>query len=565
MPGEDARVTDAILAADADGLITAWNEDAERLLGHSRSQALGQPLVIIVPEPLRAAYSAAYRVDLAKLAADGIPRLVGQTVELRGLRRDGTEFPIDVSLSIGDFQGRPGFTVLIRDVTERRRLHDELVRRADNDALTGVGNRSWFTREVAAVLQADKAVRLSILVLELQGLRAVDDSLGLLVGDRILIEVAERLGATLRPSDRLARVDNGDFAVLLPGTTSAQAEIVARRLRAAIPAHFRIRSAPVPISARIGLASHRGGLSTSRTAEAANRLLRNATLALAAARSASIPIAAYAPAMSARAHRRLTMHGALQDAVRRGELSVVYQPQVVLADNRLHAVEALARWTHPKLGAVSPAEFIPLAEDTGLASRLGAWVLRESCQQAVRWSRELAQPLPVSVNVSGRQLMDPSVTETLLEILEATGLDPVLLTLEITESVLMSEPDAVRERLGAIRALGVKAAIDDFGTGYSSLAALAQYPIDELKIDKSFVAALARDRASERVTRAVVELAHALDLRTVAEGIETPRQQTMLSALGCTHGQGELFARPLATSEIATWSKRRLYSVSRSA
>lgn len=545
---ETQSATDAIITADADGMITAWNDGAQRLFGHTRSQALGQPVANLVPEPFRTAHRAA----ISRVLARSSSRLVGQTVEMDGLRRDGGVFPVELSLSKWELDGRPRFTAIVRDITERRRLHDELVRQANTDALTGVGNRSWFTNEVASTLWS-QPVPLSLLVLELQGLREVDDSLGLLLGDHILVEVADRLRATLRPQDRLARIDNGDFAVLLPDTRPAKAAAVARRLRDAIPAHFRIRSAPVPISACVGLANHRGGASPSRAAGTAARLLRNATLALAAARKAPSCVAVYAPVMSARAQRRLTLHGALEGAIDRHELTLAYQPLVDLVDNSLHGVEALARWSHPKLGVINPAEFIPLAEDTGLATRLGAWVLREACQQAVRWSLQLAEPLPISVNVSGHQLMDPAIADTIFDVLASTGLDPALLTLEITESVLMSDPEAVRDRLTAIRALGCKTAIDDFGTGHSTLASLTRFPIDELKIAQSFVDALPHDGATEQVTRAIVDLARNLELRTVAEGIETSQQRHMLTAIGCTIGQGYLFARPMPADAVIGW------------
>jgi EAL domain-containing protein (putative c-di-GMP-specific phosphodiesterase class I) len=257
--------------------------------------------------------------------------------------------------------------------------------------------------------------------------------------------------------------------------------------------------------------------------------------------------------MSSSAQRRLKLHGSLQGAADRGELTLVYQPLLDLADNSLHGVEALARWAHPELGAISPKEFVPLAEDTGLATRLGAWVLRDACREAVAWSHLRAEPLPVSVNVSGHQLMDSAICDTISEVLAAAGLDPALLTLEITESVLMSEPDAVRERLTAIRALGCRISIDDFGTGYSSLASLARFPIDELKIDQTFVAALPHDTATERVARAIIDLAEGLNLRTVAEGIETHQQLHMLTAMGCTTGQGYLFARPMAADAVMSW------------
>jgi EAL domain-containing protein (putative c-di-GMP-specific phosphodiesterase class I) len=280
-------------------------------------------------------------------------------------------------------------------------------------------------------------------------------------------------------------------------------------------------------------------------------------LALTAARQSSTRTATYTAAMSTRARRRLRLHGLLQGAIGRGELSLVYQPQIDLTTSRMVAVEALCRWQHPSLHAISPAEFIPLAEDTGLATELGGWVLREACQQAARWSHELPEPLRVSVNVSSHQLMDPAVTDTLVSALRTTGLSPWLLTLEITESVLIRDPVAVHGRLDELRSLGVQTAVDDFGTGYSGLGALTRLPLDELKIDRSFVAGLP-DQASLTVTRSIVGLGRALGLRIVAEGIETVEQRQALVGLDCTLGQGFLFAPPMPPDAIADWGSRRL-------
>ena len=557
---EAQSAIDAIITADAGGRIVAWNDGAERMFGYSRSQALRQPVSLIVSDQVRSAH----RDRFARLAAGDVSSLVGQTVEVTGLRRDGSLFPVELAVSRWTFDDRPRYTAVVRDVTERKALHAELVRRATSDAVTGVGNRAWLAEAVAAALQAPEAKPLSVLAIEFAGLREVDESLGLILGDRIVTEVARQLSATVRPGDALARIDNGDFAVLLPATTTSQAAVVAQRLRDAIPDHFRVHGAPIAISARVGMANHRGGIGGARAAASAALLLRNATLALTTARTSPTRTATYEPAMSARARRRLKLHGGLQGAIGRGELSLVYQPQIDLTTSRLHAVEALLRWQHPSLGAISPTEFIPLAEDTGLATELGSWVLLEACQQAARWSQELREPLHISVNVSGYQLLDPAVAGTLVGVLHSTGLHPSLLTLEITESVLLGELDAVRTRLEEIRSLGVQIAVDDFGTGYSGLATLAKMPVDELKIDGAFIAGLP-DPVHHTVTRAIIELGRALDLRIVAEGIETPEQHAALVGLECALGQGYLFGHPMAAEAITEWGTRRLRVVGKPA
>ncbi|MDQ3415841.1 MAG: EAL domain-containing protein, partial [Actinomycetota bacterium] len=550
---ETQSATDAIITADAEGRIVAWNDGAARVFGYTRLQALGQQASMLMPEEVRARRAEI----LAELIAGSREDLVGSTVELTMQRQDGSQFPAELSLSSWQLDGHPRVTGVVRDVTERHRLHQELLRQATSDALTGVGNRVWFTQAVAAALQAPEQAPLGVLVIEFEGLRAVGESLGLMLGDRLVVDVANHLGATLRPGDGLARLDNGDFAVLLPATPPAQVSGVAQRLRDAIPDHFRVRGSPIAIRALVGVAHHRGHVRETRAATSATHLLRNATLALTSARESSSRTATYTVEISTRARRRLRLHGLLQGAIGRGELSLVYQPQIDLATARLRAVEALCRWQHPALHAISPAEFIPLAEDTGLATELGGWVLREACRQAARWSHELPEPLRVSVNVSAHQLMDSAVTDTLVSVLRATGLSPGLLTLEITESVLIRDPAAVHRRLDEIRALGVQTAVDDFGTGYSSLGALTRLPVDELKIDRSFVAGLP-DQASLAVARSIVDLGRALDLRIVAEGIETVEQHKALVGLDCTLGQGFLFAPPMPPDAIADWGSRRL-------
>jgi diguanylate cyclase (GGDEF)-like protein len=421
------------------------------------------------------------------------------------------------------------------------------IRHAFNDSLTGLPNRALLLDRLEVALgrarREDQPV--SVLFLDLDGFKVVNDSLGHVAGDRLLIDVARRLTGCLRQGDTAARIGGDEFAILLGDIGNPdRAPRVAERVIAALAEPFTVLEREVFVSASIGIAYGQND---------AQNLLRNADVAMYRAKRSGEAgaYATFEPSMHAAVVERLEIEADLRRAIERNELVLHYQPIIELASGRIVGLEALLRWAHPRRGLVMPFEFIPLAEETGLIVELGRWVLHEACRQAAQWrdDRQTSRPW-VSVNLSGLQLLDGRLDAEVAAALADSGLDPAGLVLEITETVLVQDVAAAVDRLERLRALGVSIAIDDFGTGYSSLRYIRRFPADMLKIAKPFVDGL-HDETDAALVRTIIALADSLGLRTVAEGIEDGGQHARLCELGCSLGQGYRFARPL-TPEDAT-------------
>jgi diguanylate cyclase (GGDEF)-like protein len=435
-------------------------------------------------------------------------------------------------------------------VEVERAQREESQRRAFTDSLTGLANRALLLDRLDQVLKQAQRRRgeATVLFVDLDRFKVVNDSLGHSAGDALLEAVAERLRAVVRAGEMVARLGGDEFAILLEGedATATHAVRVARRVGAALREPFFVADHEVTISASIGIASG---------CEAAPDLLRDADVAMYRAKSSGKgKYRVFEPAMHADALARLELDAALRHAVDRDELVVHYQPIVDLADGRTVAVEALVRWQHPERGMVSPGEFIPIAEETGLIADIGTWVLREACRQVAAWQADGAPgapPLLLSVNVSGRQLSDPGLADLVCATVAETGLAPNSLILELTETVLMQDIRLSVAQLHALKGRQVQIAIDDFGTGYSSLQRLQSFPIDILKIAKPFVDELADQPDTAILARAIADLSRNLALDTIAEGIEGPLQWQRLRDFGCRLGQGFLFSRPLPPAELS--------------
>jgi diguanylate cyclase (GGDEF)-like protein len=424
----------------------------------------------------------------------------------------------------------------------------ELAELAFRDALTQLSNRAVFRERVALALAVEgrQPSEVAVLFIDLDEFKAVNDTFGHATGDRLLIDVANRLRSATRGIDTVARLGGDEFAILLDHVQiGKQAVIVAERVIAALSAPISVDGRSIHMAASIGLAWGRDG-------EGADELLRNADVAMYRAKARGKGrYEVFVPEMHAALVDRAQLEGELRTAVERNELTVVYQPIVHLHTERAVGFEALARWQHPNRGHVSPATFIPLAEDTGVILTLGRWILEEACKEAAKWEGYSlgTEPFTVSVNVSSRQLEQPSFTTDVARALELSGLAPQRLTLEITESVIMRDSKTMLQRLNELKALGVRLAIDDFGTGYSSLAYLQRFPVDIIKVDRAFVDPIAKNGNDAALVQAIITLSDALDLRTVAEGIEVAEQHSLLRDLGCHLGQGYLFARPMRASD----------------
>jgi diguanylate cyclase (GGDEF)-like protein len=466
------------------------------------------------------------------------------TITYRLRRKDGELRWLEtVARSVRDEAGVRELVSVTRDVSERKEAELELSRAALHDALTGLPNRALFLDRLGLALRRTERRSGSVAVLfcDLDRFKIVNDSLGHDAGDRLLVDVARRIGAALRPADTVARFGGDEFTMLCEDIAGEiEAATIAQRIVDVFREPFQLDDGEVFLATSLGIAIARGA------DDRAEDLIRDADAAMYRAKERGKGrYEIFDEAMRADAVARLETESALRRALERGELRLHYQPEVDLADGAIKGFEALIRWQHPTRGLLGPAAFMPLAEETGLIVGIGEWVLLEACTEAARWS----QPLTLSVNLSARQLAQPDLVAMVRRALAETGLDPAHLCLEITESAVMASGAATTAQLRALKSLGVRLAIDDFGTGFSSLAHLRRFPVDTLKIDGTFVSGLANEPQDASIAAAVISLAHALDLTTVAEGVETDEQLAILRGLGCDLGQGHLFARPAPAAD----------------
>jgi diguanylate cyclase (GGDEF)-like protein len=385
--------------------------------------------------------------------------------------------------------------------------------------------------------------------LDLDRFKYVNDTLGHRYGDLLLKEVAKRIRSCLRESDMVCRLGGDEFTLILEGALShIDAATVARKVLTQVSAPYQLEGKECFVSVSIGIAVYPEG------SEDADSLIRNADLAMYRAKSKGRAcFEFFTPEFSDAARRRVAIEDALREALDKGGLTLMYQPQLDLRRGRITALEALVRLNHRALGVIPPSEFIPIAEEAGLIHRVGDWVLGQACKEAAGWSDQGLDHLRVGVNVSPRQFQQPDIIETIRQALETTGLAPERLDLELTESHLAGDPDAAAAVLTRLRAMGVGTAIDDFGTGYSSLAVLKRLPVSWLKIDRSFVSGLPNNADDAAIATAIIGLAHSLNLRAIAEGVETEAQFRFLRSRGCDAIQGYLLAEPLNADEIASW------------
>lgn len=536
------------LGLDADGLITFANAAAARALGYAPGELIGRPHHALFHH----AYSdgSAYPEDACPLTAalrEGRSHLAADEVFWRKTGR-----PIPVEYACLPMQGTadPDAVVLIfRDMTESRAFEEEMLRQAFHDPLTALPNRSMFMDRLEQALEPGRrhSDGVAILFMDLDRFKNINDSLGHGAGDELLIQVGQRLVDCVRSEDTVARFGGDEFAVFLTGVRqAADAVRVAEKVLGVIQEPFILDGHEAYVGTSIGIA-------VAGPRSEAGALLRDADVALYRAKSSGKGrFVVFEATMQGFSVERLSLETDLRRALERRELRVYYQPVLDLQTERIVGAEALIRWEHPKHGLVSPAEFIPMAEDTGLILPIGRWVLEEACKQASRWQQQYDEHVAftMAVNLSARQFQQPDLVEQVASALKQANLEPSTLRLEITESILMDDVEATHQQLLALRQLGVKLAIDDFGTGYSSLSYIQRFPVDTLKIDQSFVSGLADDARNPSIVQAAASLAHALGMDVTAEGIETLDQLRSLQGLSCDHGQGYLFARPLSGEAI---------------
>lgn len=427
---------------------------------------------------------------------------------------------------------------------EHHRLTEKLAHQALYDALTGLPNRRLFEEQLGRVMAGASAEAVALLFIDVDDFKTVNDHLGHLAGDQILVEIAGRLRRTVHKDDLLARISGDEFTVILSGVSEADAVLVAQRILQTFEAPFVVEACELYVTASIGLSL------TPTGGQEASALKRSADLAMYHAKSHKTGVAVFRKEMNRRASERFQLATHLRRAAELDQLQLHYQPQVQLDDGAVVGAEALLRWHHPQLGAVSPAHFIPVAEETGLIVPIGEWVLRQACRQGAAWQRAGHPPIRIAVNVSALEFEGDGFVETVTACLRDTGFPAQWLELELTERVVMRNVEESVRRMHLLRALGVCISVDDFGTGYSSLSYLPRLPINILKIDRSFVSGLNPTSANLPVVQAILSLATSLRLETIAEGIETEAERRILRTLGCTLGQGYLFAPPRPAEQL---------------
>ncbi|OHE79294.1 MAG: hypothetical protein A2X76_08245 [Lysobacterales bacterium GWF1_69_6] len=532
-----ANSHEGIVICDGDGVILSVNRTFERVTGYSAEEAVGRR-----PSMLSSGYQdkAFYQRMWEEVTQRG--RWEG---EIWNRRKSGEVYPEWLAITrIRHEGGRLNFLGQFIDISERKQVQSRIEELSRTDPLTGLPNRRSFGDAVAARL-ASAEPRLAVLLLNINRFKQVNESLGYGVGDEVLQMLARRLAGVFGEGGTLARVSGDEFAVALPGAGEAEVRAVVDRLQLEMQQPFEIAGQRLVLALSAGLA-----LSPEHGTEA-ELLLVSATAALNLSRGEGEQrLSVYSPGQPGASLRRLTLESQLRLALQRRELFAVYQPQVALVGGHLVGLEALVRWRHPERGVVSPGEFIPVAEEAGLITAIGDFMLRESCQAAVRMQAAGLPRVPVSVNIATGQLRRADFLPQVLSELESSGLAPALLEIEITESMLMADVQSTITLLAALRERGVRVAIDDFGTGYSSLAYLGRLSLDRLKIDQSFVRDLRVPGPAEGIVRTVIALARSLQLNTLAEGVEEAEDAERLRALGCDDAQGYLYDRPLSEAEL---------------
>ncbi|HWG98127.1 MAG TPA: bifunctional diguanylate cyclase/phosphodiesterase [Pilimelia sp.] len=546
-----ANAAVGIGVVDTAGVVVDVNPALARMLGRRAEWLCGRRVTEVVDR------------NEAPWIRDHLRRLLcGERDEFRletpHRRPDGRLVRLDLSMTlVRDEQGAARYAVaVVADVTDQRRLEARLWHEARHDALTGLANRTLFLERLArACAAAARGARLGVCLLDLDGFKAVNDSLGHSCGDRLLVAVAERLRRSVGQAGTVARLGGDEFAVLVRNPAGPdQVAALAQAMLTALSAPIRLDGHDLRVSASVGV--------VERAACGADpaEVMRAADIALYRAKAAGRRRwALHDPRGCADDIARHTLTTALPAALDRGEFVLEYQPLVSLDDGALRAVEALVRWEHPRLGRIPPGRFITLAEDSGLITALGRWVLTEACRQAGRWRARHGCAPPVSVNLASAQAHDARLVEDVVAVLAETGLEPGRLQLELTESAVLGHEQGPVDALRALAETGVRLAIDDFGTGYSNLAYLARLPVHELKIAGALVDGLdcpSSGAASHTIVASVVGLAHALGLGVTAEGVETPAQADLLRMLGCDTGQGWLFGRPGPAESIDALLRR---------
>lgn len=531
--------TEEAIVFHREGKVVDFNEALTRLMGYTLDDARGRPILDFIA-PSHRAGTEAYMREGREQPYEGLV-----------LHKDGRPLTVEI---VGKTMPAPDGSyriAVIRDITARKQAQERVAFMAMHDALTHLPNRRHLMDQLAHTLELAqrRRGRAAVLCVDLDHFKTVNDSLGHQAGDLLLCEVARRLVAGVRTTDMVARVGADEFVVVLSDIHNrADAAVVSDKLVEAVRAVFYVEGTPLSMSPSVGISVF------PEDGYAGDELVRRASAAMEQAKESGRGTRQfYAPGMDARASEVLQQEQMLRDAIAQNAFVLHYQPLVRVEDGELMGFEALVRWRHPERGIVGPNEFIGLAESRGLITPIGRWVMHEACRQMKAWQDEGLPKVPVAVNLSALEFRQRDVAGEIAAVLQKTGLAPQFLEIELTESVLMHQGDQVRATLDALRALGVGISIDDFGTGYSSLAYLKRYPIDKLKIDRSFVTDTPASADDVAIVTAIIQMSHSLQLQTVAEGVETPAQMALLRSLGCDLAQGYGISKPMDARQTRAW------------
>lgn len=531
-----------IYTFDSDSLLfIEVSRGARENLGYSHEELRQLTPLDLKPE---------YTFDQFEALISPLRRLEKQQVcfETEHRRKDGSKYPIEVRLQLSDTEKPHVFIAIIQDISERKQYINELERRALFDSLTELPNRALLQDRLNHCLQVSKRSTspLSVMIINLLRLKEINSLLGHHSGDLVIKEVAARVKNVLRESDTVARMDGGKFTVILPSATTKQAEVIARKIQEVLEKPLVLVDMPVEMEVAIGIAQY------PEHGDSTEILLRHADIAVRSAKNEPSYLSLYNVEDDPFSVRRLRLQAEIRRAISDKEIIVHYQPKIDVRTGNVASVEALARWPHPSEGMISPADFIPTVEQSGLIRPFTLLILEHAIQQLKLWSKDNID-LTVSVNLSTRNLLDITLPDSIASLMDLHQVHHSRLTLEITESVIMSRPERSLKTLNQLHALGFNLSIDDFGKDHSSLTYLKSLPATELKIDRSFISAMSDSEQDKQIVRSTIDLAHNLGLHVVAEGIEEPETLDLLRLYSCDYAQGFYFCRPLPPDELEHW------------
>lgn len=537
---------EGVITIDINGIIGFINPSAEKIFGYASNEVIGNNISMLIPE---LCYN-----DFSNFATNS--KFPEKNLEILGRQKSNSNLPIEVTISKFDVGDKFFFTIILRDITERKLYEETIKYQAFYDSLTGLPNRLLLKDRISLEISHSNHTKqsLAIMYLDLDRFKVINDTLGHDVGDKLLKEISMRLKSCVNETDTVARMGGDEFVILLPGITHEETiGNTASKILQTIREPMLINSHELFISVSIGVTIYPNDGKDVET------LLTNADVAMYRAKEkGKNNFQLYTPALNEKALERLAMENSLRRALDYNEFVVYYQPKVSTETEQIIGMEALVRWQHPSWGLVPPVKFIPLAEETGLIVPLGEWVLRTACAQNKAFQNAGLPPLTVAVNLSALQFQLQDLTKMVSTVLEETGLDPRYLELEITESIAMHNVEHTIKIINELKAMGIKFAIDDFGTGYSSLSQLNSFSVNKLKIDKSFVSKINGVKDNSIIASTVLALAKSLELGVVAEGVENQEQVNFCKLNKCDEMQGYFFGKPMASNDFEMFYQRKL-------